>query len=137
MPGADAFALVNVEYVVVSEAGNFFLFVGLFVFLLYPFPEDNHAGFFALLDLSASLLALLEGQVFAGAAQHELVQKAVGLAGCVADSFAVGNPGFLPGDDALFYGWLLGFGKRVKLTYPDDAVEGFKAYLDKVRAIYE
>ena len=37
----------------------------------------------------------------------------------------------------LFYGWLLGFGKRIKLTYPDDAVEGFKAYLDKVRAIYE
>ena len=37
----------------------------------------------------------------------------------------------------LFYGWLLGFGKRVKLTYPDDAVEGFKAYLDKVRAMYE
>jgi len=37
----------------------------------------------------------------------------------------------------LFYGWLLGFGKRVKLVYPDDAVEGFKAYLDKVRGIYE
>ena len=37
----------------------------------------------------------------------------------------------------LFYGWLLGFGKRVKLTYPDDAAEGFKAYLDKVRAMYE
>ena len=36
-----------------------------------------------------------------------------------------------------FYGWLLGFGKRVKLTYPEDAVEGFKAYLDKVRAMYE
>lgn len=36
-----------------------------------------------------------------------------------------------------FYGWLLGFGKRVKLTYPDDAVEGFKAYLDKVREMYE
>ena len=37
----------------------------------------------------------------------------------------------------LFYGWLLGFGKRGKLTYPDDAVEGFRAYLDKVRAMYE
>lgn len=31
----------------------------------------------------------------------------------------------------LFYGWLLGFGKRVKLTYHDGAVEGFIAYLDK------
>lgn len=37
----------------------------------------------------------------------------------------------------LFYGWLLGFGKRVKLMYPQDAVEGFKAYLDKVREMYE
>ena len=37
----------------------------------------------------------------------------------------------------LFYGWLLGFGKRVKLVYPEDAVEGFKAYLDKVRGMYE
>ena len=37
----------------------------------------------------------------------------------------------------LFYGWLLGFGKRVKLTYPDEAVEGFKAYLKKVSEMYE
>jgi hypothetical protein len=37
----------------------------------------------------------------------------------------------------LFYGWLLGFGKRVKLTYPDGAVDGFKAYMDKVKAMYE
>ncbi len=37
----------------------------------------------------------------------------------------------------LFYGWLLGFGKRVKLTYPDEGVEGFKAYMDKVRAMYK
>jgi len=36
-----------------------------------------------------------------------------------------------------FYGWLLGFGKRVKIISPDHAVEGFKAYLDKVRAIYD
>lgn len=36
-----------------------------------------------------------------------------------------------------FYGWLLGFGKRAKLTWPDDEVEKFKAYLDKVRNAYE
>lgn len=36
-----------------------------------------------------------------------------------------------------FYGWLLGFGKRAKLMWPDDEVEKFKAYLDKVSGIYE
>ena len=35
-----------------------------------------------------------------------------------------------------FFGWLLGFGKRVKLLYPNDTVEQFKAYLDKIRNTY-
>ena len=35
-----------------------------------------------------------------------------------------------------FYGWLLGFGKRVKIIAPDSAVEDFKAYLDKIRENY-
>ena len=36
-----------------------------------------------------------------------------------------------------FYGWLLGFGRRVKILEPQPVVEGFKAYLDKIRAMYE
>lgn len=36
-----------------------------------------------------------------------------------------------------FYGWILGFGRRVKILEPEPVVEGFKAYLDKVRAMYE
>lgn len=36
-----------------------------------------------------------------------------------------------------FYGWLLGFGRRVKLLEPEPVVEGFRAYLDKIRAMYE
>ena len=35
-----------------------------------------------------------------------------------------------------FFGWLLGFGKRAKILYPDDVVEDFRAYLDKVREMY-
>lgn len=35
-----------------------------------------------------------------------------------------------------FFGWILGFGKRVKVLYPNDVVEDFKAYLDKVREMY-
>ena len=35
-----------------------------------------------------------------------------------------------------FFGWLLGFGKKAKLLYPDDVVEQFKAYMDKIREMY-
>ncbi len=35
-----------------------------------------------------------------------------------------------------FYGWLLGFGKRAKVVSPDDVVDGFKAYIDKIREMY-
>lgn len=37
-----------------------------------------------------------------------------------------------------FFGWLLGFGRRVKLMESTGtAVEDFKAYLDKIRGMYE
>lgn len=35
-----------------------------------------------------------------------------------------------------FFGWLLGFGRRVKLLYPESVVSQFRSYLDKVREIY-
>ena len=35
-----------------------------------------------------------------------------------------------------FYGWLLGFGDSAKLTYPEELVEKFRAYLDKIKALY-
>lgn len=35
-----------------------------------------------------------------------------------------------------FFGWLLGFGRRVKLIEPQPVVERFSAYLDKVRGMY-
>lgn len=36
-----------------------------------------------------------------------------------------------------FFGWLLEFGRRLKLTAPQSAVDGFKAYMDKVREMYQ
>ena len=36
-----------------------------------------------------------------------------------------------------FYGWVLGFGKRTKIVSPPEVVDGFKAYMDKVREMYE
>ena len=36
-----------------------------------------------------------------------------------------------------FFGWVLGFGKKAKLIGSDAAVEKFKAYMDKVREMYQ
>jgi len=36
-----------------------------------------------------------------------------------------------------FYGWLLGFGKRVKLIRPAEEVEKFRGYVDKIRSAYD
>ena len=36
-----------------------------------------------------------------------------------------------------FFGWLLGFGNRMKIIAPPEVVEQFTAYLDKVRGMYE
>lgn len=35
-----------------------------------------------------------------------------------------------------FFGWLLGFGKKAKLLYPDDVIDQFRAYMDKIREMY-
>ena len=35
-----------------------------------------------------------------------------------------------------FFGWILGFGKKAKLLYPDDVIEQFRGYMDKIRAMY-
>ena len=35
-----------------------------------------------------------------------------------------------------FFGWILGFGNRVKLLAPDDVTDQFRAYLDKIRDMY-
>ena len=35
-----------------------------------------------------------------------------------------------------FYGWLLGFGRKVKILTPDDVKENFILYLDKIREMY-
>ncbi len=35
-----------------------------------------------------------------------------------------------------FFGWLLGFGKKVKVIAPDDITEKFRNYIDKIREMY-
>ena len=35
-----------------------------------------------------------------------------------------------------FFGWVLGFGRQMRILAPDDVVDQFKSYLDKVRSAY-
>ncbi len=35
-----------------------------------------------------------------------------------------------------FFGWLLGFGNKAKLVYPDDLMDQFRGYLDSIREMY-
>ena len=35
-----------------------------------------------------------------------------------------------------FFGWVLGFGNKIKLLAPDDVADQFRAYLDKIRGMY-
>lgn len=35
-----------------------------------------------------------------------------------------------------FFGWMLGFGNKAKIVYPDDLMEQFRGYLDNIRAMY-
>ena len=35
-----------------------------------------------------------------------------------------------------FFGWILGFGNKAKLLYPDNVIEQFKDYMDKIREMY-
>jgi len=35
-----------------------------------------------------------------------------------------------------FFGWLLGFGNKAKIVYPDDLMDQFRGYLDSIREMY-
>ena len=35
-----------------------------------------------------------------------------------------------------FFGWILGFGKKAKLLYPDNVIDQFRGYVDKIREMY-
>ena len=35
-----------------------------------------------------------------------------------------------------FFGWILGFGSKAKLVYPDDVMTEFSGYLDRIREMY-
>ena len=35
-----------------------------------------------------------------------------------------------------FFGWILGFGKKAKILYPEPVIEQFRSYMDRIREMY-
>ena len=74
MSGCNPFALIDVEHIVIAQKRDLLLLAGFLVLLLDPFPEHDHVRLLAPADMTACLLALPEGQIFAGLAKKYLIQ---------------------------------------------------------------
>jgi predicted DNA-binding transcriptional regulator YafY len=35
-----------------------------------------------------------------------------------------------------FFGWILGFGQKAKMVYPEDVQDKFRSYIDNIRGMY-
>ena len=35
-----------------------------------------------------------------------------------------------------FFGWILGFGRKAKILYPEPVIEQFRGYMDRIREMY-
>lgn len=88
--------------------------------------------------------------MFPGKQEHVTIRFIAPLLDTVVDRF--GTSGVVYSKDAdgkhvkaivnvavseQFYGWVCGFGKRMKIVSPSPVVEDFKKHLDKMRSIYD
>ena len=87
--------------------------------------------------------------MFGGEKEHITLRFIEPLLDTVVDRFGTQNVVYSKDDDRhfkatfsvavsdQFFGWLCGFGKRVKIVAPESVKEKFKAHLDKMRSMYE
>ncbi len=87
--------------------------------------------------------------MFGGDKEHVTLRCIEPLLDTVIDRFGTQDVVYMRDDDRhfkvivsvavsdQFFGWLCGFGKRVKILAPDSVKEKFKAHLDKMRSMYE
>ena len=109
----EAFALIDVENVIIAQERNAShdrltvctvndVSVIVSFCALHEFPESDHAGFLALLDMTTLTLRFFESdELTAATAEKHLVEQAVALACRVADRALNAAPRFLPRDNAL------------------------------------
>ena len=94
--------LSDIRHISEKDYGNLLDLFGVLIFDVQALPENHHACLLALLHLAAFLLTLLKGDVFAGTTEKHLIEKAVGFAGCVADSVSGADPRLFPRDNPIF-----------------------------------
>ena len=87
--------------------------------------------------------------MFGGEKEHITLRFIEPLLDTVVDRFGTQNVVYSKDDDRhfkatfsvavsdQFFGWLCGFGKRVKIVAPESVKEKFKAHLDNMRSMYE
>ena len=68
------------EYIVITQEGDFLDLARLFVLFFKELPEHDHMGLLAATDITTRRLNLLIGRIFARTAQEHLVQQGIGLA---------------------------------------------------------
>jgi predicted DNA-binding transcriptional regulator YafY len=87
--------------------------------------------------------------MFSGNREHVTLRFIEPLLDTVVDRFGSKDVVYMKDDDRhfkavvpvaisdQFFGWLCGFGKRVKILAPESVKEKFKIHLDKMRSMYE
>lgn len=89
----DSLALGNVKHVVIPPEWHLLSLPIVSSSSCSLRFQDTTMLAFSLLDVTASFMALLEGQVLARTNEQHLIQHGVRLARCVADGLAIGIPG--------------------------------------------
>jgi len=108
-------------------------------------PRDGADAFFQI-DLRTYTKRVFS--MFGGERKTVSIRFINPLLDAVVDRFGTKDANYSRGDDGhftvtaeveisdQFFGWLLGFGNKAKLTAPESAVNAFMAYLAKIREMY-
>ena len=86
--------------------------------------------------------------MFGGELERVTLNCSIRLLETMIDRFGLEGMSYIPAGKSFFdvrisvyvsdqfFGWILGFGKKAKLLYPDVVINQFKAYMDKIREMY-
>jgi predicted DNA-binding transcriptional regulator YafY len=108
-------------------------------------PRDGKEAF-AAIDLKTYTKRVFS--VFGGKQERVTIRFINPLLDAVVDRFGTKDVQYAKVDEThfsvtakveisdQFFGWILGFGKKAKILYPDTVLDQFRAYMDKIREMY-